>query len=46
MRDFSRPFASTENVPPAGAAPGCVVVTRSVMTTSGQASLMRSARRR
>src|SRR5664280_1859352 len=45
MRDLSRPFASTENMPPAGAAPGLVVVTRSVMTTSGQASFTRSARR-
>src|SRR5450759_3052766 len=45
MRDLSRPFASTENVPPAGAAPGFVVVTRSVRTTSGQASFTRSARR-
>src|SRR5450759_3067067 len=46
MRDLSRPFASTENSPPAGAAPAFVVVTRSVRTTSGQASFTRSARAR
>src|ERR1035441_1676110 len=45
MRDLSRPSAPTENMPPAGDAPGFVVVTRSVMTTSGQASFTRSARR-
>src|ERR1019366_7437009 len=45
MRDLSRPFASTANIPVNGAAPGFVVVTRSVMTTSGQASFTRSARR-
>src|SRR5450759_4703700 len=44
MRDFSRPFASTANAPVAGAAPGFAVVTRSVMTTPGQASFTRSAR--
>src|SRR5450759_6024958 len=43
---MSRAVASTENVPPAGAAPGFVVVTRSVRTTSGQASFTRSARAR
>jgi hypothetical protein len=41
----SRPLASTRNVPVDGGAPGFVVVTRSVITTSGHASLTRSARR-
>ena len=45
MRDLSRPFASTANIPVKGGVPGFVVVTRSVRTTSGQASLTRSARR-
>ncbi len=41
----SRPFASTRTVATVGGAPGFVVVTRSVMTTSGHASFTRSARR-
>src|ERR1019366_5336844 len=45
MRDLSRPFASTANIPVNGSASGFVVVTRSERTTSGQASFTCSARR-